>query len=390
MDYSGPSTKTKINGREVVLLGTAHVSQKSVEDVENAIKKEKPNVVAVELCQTRYNAIQDPERWRNLDIVKVIRDRKLYLLMSSMILSAFQKKIGDHTEVKPGQEMLTALELAKEKKISLKLVDRDVQITLKRAWQTGGYFTKTMLISELLTSLIFTPPTSSEEIEKMKQEDILDTIFKEFPVRYEKIKDVIITERDQYIAQKIKDAVRKMAKNERLVAIIGAGHLKGVQKHLKKNTDIKKLEKVKETSRLVSTIKFFLPIILIASIFLYFTGLDDPQKILHAWTAWVLIKSLSSGMGALLMLAHPWALLAAMLVAPISNFNPVLKPGWVAALLEAKFRKPKVADFENFASDTSTFKGFFRNKVSRIFGTFTLPQLGSSIGTGIALWYIST
>ncbi len=391
MKYSGPVTKIQIKDKKVILLGTAHVSEQSIKDVQNIIEKEQPNTVGVELCEARYKAIQDSKRWKNLDIIKVIKEKKLYLLMSNMILSAFQKKIGENTKIKPGEEMIKAIKLTKKNKLNLELVDRDIQVTLKRAWGSGGYWTKAMLISEFISSLMFTLSTSSKDIEEMKKEDMLDAVFKNLPMRYIKIKDVIITERDQYIAQKIKNIISKVDKNKKIVIIVGAGHLKGIQKYLKsdEHIDITKLEEVKQVSKIVLFAKFLIPILVITSLFLYFTGIENPQKIIHAWIAWSIIKSFCSGIFALVMLAHPLAILTAMLTAPISNFNPVLKPGWVAALFEAKFRKPKVSDFENFANDTSTLKGFFNNKVSRIFGIFMLPQLGSSLGTALALWYIA-
>ena len=384
-----PIIKDSINERKLIVLGTAHISKESIEDVKRLIKKEKPNMIAVELCKSRYDVLHNSGRWKDLDIIQVIKEKKIYLLMSSMILSAFQKKIGKTTGIKPGEELLTAIKISKREKLRLELVDRDIQITLKRAWQKVGYFGKTLLISELLASLVFSEPPDSKQIEKMKEKDILDGIFKNLPPKYYKIKEVLVDERDQYLAQKIKSALRKLKKNEKLLAIVGAGHLKGIQENLTQNISLKELETTKKKPRSLEVIKFLTPIIIILGLFFYFTGIDDPQKIYRNWIAWSVIKALCSGFFTILMLAHPLAILFAFIAAPISNFNPIFKPGWVAAFLEAKFRKPKVIDFENFAQDISSFKGFFKNKVSRIFTLLTLPQVGSSIGTGIALWYIA-
>ena len=384
-----PIIRDSINGREVIALGTAHVSKKSIEDVKRLIKKEKPKIIAVELCKSRYNALQDPNRWKNMDIVQVIKEKKIYLLMSSMILSAFQRKFGGATRIRPGEEILTAIEISKREKLQLELVDRDIQITLKRVWQGVGYFGKTLLISELLASLVLTETLDSKQIEKMKEKDALDEILKSLPSKYNRIKRVLVDERDQYLAQKIRNALKKLKGNEKLLAIVGAGHLKGIQENLTKNISLKDLETVKKKSKILATVRFLIPVVFILILFFYFTGINDPQKIYENWIAWSIIKALCSGFFTVLMLAHPLAILSAIITAPISNFNPVFKPGWMAALLEAKFRKPKVVDFENFAQDISSFKGFFKNKVSRVFVLFTLPQVGSSIGTGIALWYIA-
>ena len=285
--------------------------------------------------------------------------------------------------------MLAAIEISKRNKLRLELIDRDIQITLKRAWQEVGYFGKILLISELLTSLIFVESLSSPQIEKMKKKDILDEIFKNLPPKYAKIKKVLLDERDEYLAQKIKNALKKLGKHGKLLAIVGAGHLRGIQNNLKNQILLKELENVRQKSKLMGSIKFLIPVIIILGLFFYFTGFDDPEKIYQNWIAWSIIKAVSSGFFAILVLAHPLAILSSLIFAPISNFNPVLKPGWLAAFFEAKFRKPKVIDFENFAQDLSSFKGFFKNKVSRIFILLILPQLGSSIGTGIALWYIA-
>ncbi len=387
--YSGSVLRKKIKGKEIIILGTAHVSEKSVQDVENLIHNEKPDVISVELCQTRYQNIKRKNQWVHLDIIQIIKQKKIFLLMSSLILAAFQKKIGNIAKVRPGEEMFKAIQLASKTKTKLELVDRDVQITLKRVWQNAGYWGKLMMFSELLTSLLVSIKTDVDEIEKMKKGDVVDQVFQNLPYQYNLIKRVIIEERDQYIAHKIKEASAKMPPKSKMVIILGAGHLKGVHEALKEEVDIQKLEHLKKSSKFISTIRFFTPIILIMGIFFYFTGIDDPQKIYQSWIAWCLIKASCSGSMALLLLAHPLSILAAAIVAPISNFNPILKPGWMAALVEAKFRKPKVIDFENFSNDVSTFKGVIKNKVSRIFSIFILPQLGSSLGTAIALWYIA-
>ena len=387
--YSGPIHRTNINGHEIILLGTAHVSKESVEDVIKIIDKEKPSIVAVELCEARLKAIQDQDRWKNLDIVQVIKEKKIFLLMSSLILSAFQKKIGDLNGVKPGEEMLTAISEAKNKNLSLSLIDRDAQITLKRAWQQAGFFGRMSLMSELVASLFVSVKPSIAEIEKMKQGDIIDQVFLNLPYRYNVIKKVIIEERDQYLAQKLLDCTKDSAKSK-IIAVVGAGHIEGIKKYLVETTniDLKALEFLKKPNKLLASVQFILPIIIIASIFVYFGG-SSITGISKNILAWCVIKAGFSAFASLLFLPHPLTVMATALVAPISNFNPILKPGWVAALIEAKFHKPKVADFETFAQDTETLKGMYTNKVSRIFGLLLIPQFASSIATGVALWYIA-
>lgn len=386
----GPSFTAEYNNSIIFILGTAHVSRQSVEDVQSLIEKEKPDLVCVELCQSRYDAHKDPDRWKKLDIVQVIKQKKVYLLMSSIILSAFQKKMGELTETNPGEEILTAIELAEDKNIPLELIDRDVQITLKRAWQGIGYFRKMFIVSELIASLIVKPEeTTRDEIENLKKKDMLEDMFSNLPKRYNHVTKIIIEERDIYLAEKIKKAVEKNPDARRVVAVVGAGHLPGIEKYIDEENDHTRLETLKKKSAFWGAVKFFLPIFIIMGLVYAFTDTSNTDAILNNLIAWIVIKASISGLFALIFLAHPLAILAAAATAPISNFNPVLKPGWVAALIEAKFHKPSVEDFENIADDSSSFKGFFKNKVIRIFNIFTFPQIGSSIATGLALWYMS-
>ncbi len=194
----------------------------------------------------------DQDRWRNLDIVQVIKDRKIYLLMSSLVLSAFQKKMGDEAHVKPGQEMITAIHLADRNRLKLELVDRDVQITMRRAWQNTGYFTKMFLISEMAASLLVKSEIDPEQIEEMKRKDMLDEIFDNLPGRFRKVREIIITERDKYLAQKIKNAVKKHHDAKSFFAVVGAGHLPGIRRFFHSATQLKDLEKIKPKSKILS------------------------------------------------------------------------------------------------------------------------------------------
>jgi pheromone shutdown-related protein TraB len=386
---SGPVWKKRIGRTNITFLGTAHISAQSVADVDTFISQEKPDVVCVELCEARYKAMMDSERWTKLDIVQVIKEKKLYLLMSSILLSVFQKKMGEGTGIKPGQEILTAIQLTAKKKIPLELVDRNIQITLKRAWVGLGYFKKITLISELLASMLIPMKLDEEEIEKLKQKDVLETLFDDLPSRYKFIRDIIVDERDKYLAQKVNDVIKKYPKAKNILVVVGAGHLKGIKNYLNKQQDLTSLEQVPQKSKVLGLVKFFAPIVIILGLFYYFSNSGDPQKIMQNLMAWVLIKAFCSGIIALALWAHPLAIAGAFLTAPISNFNPILKPGWVAALVEAKYHKPQVADFERLVADSQTLKGVFKNKVIRIFNLFIFPQLGSSLGTGLALWYIA-
>lgn len=383
-----------INGVEVAILGTAHVSKQSVLDVENLMKQIQPDCVCIELCEARYEKIQDSERWKKLNLFEVIKSRKLPLLISSIFLSSFQKKIGERMEVKPGSEMMKAIELAKKDNRMLEFVDRDIQLTLKRAWRFVGYFSKMFLFSELLTSLVVNEKLEEDSIEKLKERDILEALFDNLPMQLSKMKFAIVDERDYFMAQKIQHIIRDNPNIKKIMLVIGIGHQNGVQKSLHRKFEqeysISSLEHLKKIPVYRSILKFMFPIIIIMGFFYYFSDGLDLQKIGEYLLVWVALKSSISGFFALICGGHFLSILGAILTAPISNFNPFLKPGWTAALIESYLRKPKVEDFESIGDDITSFKTFWSNGVLRIFSLFIFPQLGSSIATSLALWYIAS
>ena len=375
----GPFLRMNYKGKNILILGTAHVSQKSVDDVENYIQKFKPHVVAVELCQTRYNSIRDKERWKNLNLVEVIKARKLYMLMASLILSSFQKKMGEQQHVAPGAEMVKAIDLAEQYGLSLALVDRDVQITLRRAWQSMGFFKKMVIISELVTGLTTKADIEDEDLEQMKQKDVLDELFEKLPSRYSNVKEIIITERDKYLAEKIKRTADQNPRAKEIFAVVGAGHLKGIKKFFYSTTFLDELETLKPKKKWVTYLKAGVPLAAILALFSIFR--PSWPKVKEILELWIILKCSFAAAVSLILWLHPLSALAAIVTAPISNFNPILKTGWVAAFLEAKFKTPKVEDFEMIAEDSKTFLGFFRNKVLHIFLTFFLLQTASFLAS---------
>lgn len=377
---SEPHFTTKIGNCDVFVLGTAHISQKSVDAVAEYIQENKPDTVCVELCEPRKTSMEDPDHWKKLDIFKVFKEKKMYLLFSSLVLSSFQKKIGFGT-VKPGDELRKAME--EGKKIGSKIIpiDRNIQTTLKRTWAHVGFFSRMYLGSLLVSSLVIKEPVTEESIEKMKSEDVLGDLFTKLPVRYQKVKEVIIDERDQILAQNIRKAAKE---SKSLFAVVGAGHLQGIQKHISGDTDTSQYELI-PTASFFSKLKLYFPPILILlafSAYFYFKGGKETVDLL---VYWVIMKSSLAMVGAIISLAHPVSILLAGIVSPLGNFNPILKPGWVCALSESFFRKPLVEDFEKIAEDSEHWKGFWKNRVLKIFLAFFLPQIGASIATFIVL-----
>lgn len=377
-----PVYKIKIGKCNVTILGTAHVSQNSIDEVISIIKKTKPDTVGVELCDARLAAIRDDAYWKKLDIFKVFKERKMYLLLSSLILSSFQKKMG-HGKIRPGDEMRAAIANGEANGARIAVIDRDIQTTLKRAWSDVGFMSRMYLFSALITSLFVKEEVTPEKIEEMKSEDVLKDLFSGLPPRYNNIKRVIIDERDEYLAQKIR---KEAINSKKLFAVVGAGHLQGIMKHIQDHSDIAHLDEIPVKTVLQKLSFFIFPalILLLFSAVFFLTGKENMTSLLINW---VVVKSSLAALGALIALAHPFSILLAALAAPIGNFNPVLKPGWIAALSESWLRKPLVEDFEKISEDTEHFTGFWKNRVIRIFMVFILPQVGSSIGTLVVSWH---
>ncbi len=373
-----PIRRTRLGDCEVVILGTAHISQASVESVEALIDQEKPDTVCVELCPSRMKSIQDPEYWKKLDIFTVFKERKMYLLLSSLILSSFQKKLG-FGKVKPGDEMRKAIELSEKNQLKLLPVDREIQTTLKRAWGNVGFFSKSYLISALAASLLVKEDVSEEKIEAMKSDDALKEIFSQLPGRFDQVKRIIIDERDEYLAEKIRRAATTEG-SKKVLAVVGAGHLEGILRHIGEPRDLSPLELLPVSSWKDKISIFVLPLFLVAMVALTFYT-SGMQATVELVTSWIVVKSSLAALGALIALAHPLSILLAALAAPFGNFNPIIKPGWLAALCESYLRKPLVEDFEKIAEDSERFTGYWKNRVIRIFLVLLLPQIGSSIGT---------
>jgi len=223
--------------KKIILLGTAHVSKNSVELVSTVIDEEKPDTVSVELCDSRYQSMTNKDRWQNMDLLKVIKEKKAFVLLSNLMLAAFQKKIGDKFGVRPGEEMLRAIEAAKKVEADIHLADRDILVTLSRTWRLMSLWTKTKLLAHILMSLGEAGKIEEEDVERMKNQDVLESLLSEIGQTLPEIKEILIDERDQYLAHKIRTAPGK-----RIVAVVGAGHVPGIKKYWHKKIDIERLE----------------------------------------------------------------------------------------------------------------------------------------------------
>lgn len=366
-------------GKTTYLIGTAHVSQASVDLVEKALDEIKPETVAVELCDSRYHSLIDPESWRKMDIFSVIRQGKSYVLMAQLILAAFQKKIGDKLEVKPGSEMLKAIEKSNEHGSEIVLADRDVKTTLKRAWSSLGLWGMTKMIASLVGSLFTQEEITEEEINRLKSSDVLDSMMEELSENLPGIRTSLIDERDKYLAQKISTAPGKV-----VVAVVGAGHMPGIAKYFNEEINLAELEEIPKGSVLPKIIAWLIPILIVGMIVYGFANVGADAAADMA-LGWALSNSIPAAIGALIALAHPFTIIAAFCAAPFTSLNPFIAAGWVAGLVEAWMHKPRVEDLENIADDISSVKGIWKNRVSKVLLVVALVNLGSMIGTAIGL-----
>lgn len=375
-------TRLQYGDKEILLVGTAHVSHESAELVREIIFAEKPDTVCVELCPARYQSMTQKDSWRNTDIVRVIREKKSMVLFANLLLSAFQRRVAKKIDIQPGQEVMNAIEAANNVGAEIVTVDRDIRVTLTRAWRLLGLWSKLKLITELIFSFGSVDDISEEEIENMKNEDMLESILKEVGKSQPKLKNVLIDERDLYLAERIRTAPGK-----RIVAVVGAGHTPGIKTHFNdQSIDLAVLTVLPPKGKGGKIVKYGLPLIIVLLVvFGFWHGGVDVGAGMVIW--WFIINAGFSAIGALLAWSHPLSILAAAVASPFTSLNPAVAAGWVAGLVEAYFRRPKVSDLENLYEDIMTFKGFWRNKVTHLLLVVVLTNLGSAFGTLFAFGF---
>jgi pheromone shutdown-related protein TraB len=365
--------------KEVILVGTAHVSSESARLAVQVIETEKPDTVCIELCESRYQTISQKELWRDMDIVKVIKEKKAFLLLSNLLLASLQKRIAKNFDIKPGEEMIKAIEAGKAMGASIHLADRDIRITLLKTWRVMGLWSKLKLLFQFLLSLGQIEDISEEDIEKMKQEDVLQSLLADVGKSLPVLKDILIDERDLYLTHRIRTAPGK-----KIVAVVGAGHVPGIKNNWNKEIGFEALKQIPPKSRASVVFKWLIPVaIMILIIVGFYQGGSHAGKDMITW--WVLANGILAGLGAVIALAHPLTILSSILAAPLTSLNPMIAAGWVSGLVEAYSRKPKVRDFENLSEDILSIRGFWKNKVTRILLVVVFTNLGSSLGTFVAI-----
>lgn len=370
-------TKIEYMGKEIILVATAHVSKESVELVKRVIEEERPDSVCIELDDDRYQNIIKPKEWEDTDLVKIIKAKKVGFMIANLYLGSYQKKMAEKLGTAVGGEMIQGMESAKEIGANLVLADRNIQTTFLRIWRKLNFWDKIKLMTSLLFSSEDDTDISSDDLHKLLEEDMLEAAMAGIKNDFPKVGEILISERDQYLAAKIKEAP-----GEKVVAILGGAHVPGIKKEIFKDQDIESISIVPAKSYFSKIAGWIIPA-LITGLLLY-SFIINIETGLQQLSAWVLWTGVLAAVFTTLSLAHPLSILTSLITAPLTTLHPFLACGWFAGLSEAMLKKPTVKDVQNIQTDIFTIKGFFTNRLLKTVLVMFMANLGATIGTFIA------
>ncbi|MGB8634730.1 MAG: TraB/GumN family protein [Rhodanobacteraceae bacterium] len=378
-----PIERVTRDGVEYVLLGTAHVSRTSVAAVEAMLESEPFDAVAVELCPSRARAMRDPEAFKRMDLFQVIRRRQVGMVAASLVLSSFQKRLAEQFGIEPGAEMKAAMEGADKRGKPVWLIDREVGTTFKRSWRRLGFRERMSLLLGLIASIFEREHIDEDEIEKLKQGDLMEGAFAEFAKESETLYDGLISERDSYMAASLSDQAARLPSVQKVLVVIGAGHLAGTRDKLLHETRPAltvrhELELVPPASRWPRYLTAGLLVAIFVAIAWAFH--QDAALGTDALKWWILLTGGGAALGALISAAHPLSILAAFISAPLKPFRPGIPAGAVSALAEVWIRRPRVGDFDTLRDDLAHASGWWKNRVARTLMIFMLVNLGTIAG----------
>jgi pheromone shutdown-related protein TraB len=374
-------TRLHLDDREIILLGTAHISQESTEEVQRVLEHERPDSVCIEIDQSRYQSLTQGASWKNLNITVVLRQGKGFLLLSNLVLASFQKRLGLDLGIRPGEEMLAAVKVSERLGIPYSFCDREIQITLKRAWAKTGFWGKNKMLAAMLSSVFTNEKLKPQEIEELKRKNALQSMMEELAGFLPAVKEVLIDERDRYLAANVHKTSGK-----KTVAVVGAGHVPGMVEELKRlqegdaSPDVEDLNIIPSKGIVSRSLPWLLPVAIIGAIVAGFF-LRGSEVTLNNILKWIVVNGTLAALGSVIALAHPLTILLAFIAAPITSLIPVIGVGLFTGILEATLKKPRVLDFEGLNEDLATLKGFYRNRVTHVLVVFMLSSIGSSIGT---------
>ena len=375
----------EIGGKRITIVGTAHVSKKSITEVKEVIAKEKPDSVAIELCRGRYEQLISGDGWQDMKINEILKSGKSHMLLLHLILMNFQRRIGDELGVKPGEEMLEAAKSAEKIGSNVVFADRPVEITMQRMLSMMGTREKIRVLFHLLAGM-FETQVDEELIEKMKEKDVITEAIETLSGIAPSAKKALIDERDSYMAARILEA-----KGDNIVAVVGAGHVEGIKNLLERGVLVKVSSGPKTQEKRISRLRivmYAIPVLFLGMIgYGLYTGGAELTLRLLLW--WFLINGTLSAIGPAAAFGPPITIITAFLAAPFTSLNPMIAAGWVAGYVEALVRVPRVRDLDGLGK-LNNWKGFWKNRVTRILLVVVLANLGSSIGTFVALPYLLT
>ena len=426
-----PTVVLALGEARVTLLGTAHVSKTSAEAVRHQIETGGHDAVAIELDAGRLAAITDQQAHAKTDLMKVLREGKAGVLAVNLALGAFQQRLADKFGIEPGAEMRAAVAGARERGLPLLLIDRDIGVTLRRLYGGVGWWRRLTLVAGIIASAFSNEEVSEEEVERLKEGDVLEATFAEFAESRADLYGPLIAERDEYMAAKLLLAVAddRGPRHRDVLAVVGAGHLKGITAALERagarvledgdasdrggpgtaaedampssgsspvpsraepaapsreelRARLRELETAPPPSRATKVVPWAILVLVLAGFAVGF--LRSPEEGLRLLTDWTLVTATMAGLGTLAALAHPLTIAATAVAAPFTTLNPLLGAGFVAAGVELWVRKPNVGDFERLRRDVTTLKGWWTNRAARVLLVFVLATLGASAGTFLA------
>jgi pheromone shutdown-related protein TraB len=380
MSQPGHVTRIDVDGREIHIVATAHVSRRSVSEVEQVIDAVRPDTVCVELDATRYESLMDDQRWAKLDLFAVIRERRAAYLLTSIVLVAYQRRIGKRLGVEPGAELRAAVRKAAEVHAELVLADRDIQATLKRSWANLSRTEKFKLVELLvLAPFVGEEEVDEEQVERLKDRDAFNEMLAELARQMPGLKTPLIDERDSYLMSTIAEAP-----GQRIVAVVGAGHVQGMLANVGKPVDREALSRLPPPSTLKRLLRWLVPIVALAALVLGYRErqLDGFLQMLLAWA--VPTASLSAVATALAGAKIP-SVLTALVVSPVTALSPVRATGMVVGSFEAWLRKPTLTDCQTVYDDVATLRGLYRNPLTRVLLVTLAAGVGSVLGAYVAV-----
>ncbi|WP_018141371.1 TraB/GumN family protein [Thioalkalivibrio sp. ALJ7] len=380
-----PHRVLQLGDTEVLVLGTAHVSRASADKVRALVDTGAFDNVAIELCESRQRAMLDPDAVGRMDLFSVMRKGQAPMIAASLALGAYQQRLADQYGIEPGAEMRAAMDGALDRGLPLALIDRDIGLTLRRTYRAVRWWERMGLIGGLFSSVLSREKIDESEIERLKEGDMLESTFSEFAEQSEDLYRTLIEERDHYMAAHL----RRLAANPEtrcILAVVGAGHLPGIAEQVQDELTppeaiLNALEQSPPKARWPKFVPWVVISVILAGFIIGFSR--NPDIGIQMVTDWVLINGGLAAIGAIIALAHPLTVVTAALAAPLTSLNPTIGVGFVAAAAELFLRKPRVSDFASLRQDTTTPRGWWRNRVSRVLLVFLLTTLGSAAGTYI-------